>query len=223
MARNVRTYGHFCMLARALERVGDRWSLLVVRDLLSGPRRFTDLLALLGGITPKTLSQRLQALEEAGVVDVDREEGRREVWYALTAAGQELAPVVESLLLWGLRHARRPPEPAEAVHAEHLLEAVRVVLEHTTPPRKPITWHVAIAEGGEYALAFDGAGWTLNRHLDGLEPDLTIAATTGELARYLTTPPPKRSVTDALEVLGAAAEVRRFERLMGRFPDGADR
>ena len=77
MPRDVRTYDHFCALARALERLGDRWTLLVVRDLMVGPRRFTDLMNRLGGITPKTLSQRLRELAEDGVVDVDREEGRR--------------------------------------------------------------------------------------------------------------------------------------------------
>ncbi len=64
MARATRTYDHFCVLARALERVGDRWTLLVVRDLLGGPRRFTDLMARLGGITPKTLAQRLRELTD---------------------------------------------------------------------------------------------------------------------------------------------------------------
>ena len=66
VTRNVRTYDHFCLTARALERVGDRWSLLVIRDLLTGPKRFTDLTGRLGGITPKTLSQRLRELETPG-------------------------------------------------------------------------------------------------------------------------------------------------------------
>ena len=91
MTRNVRTYDHFCLTARALERVGDRWSLLVIRDLLTGAKRFTDLMDRLGGITPKTLSQRLRELEDAGIVTADREPGRREVWYRLTPAGADLA------------------------------------------------------------------------------------------------------------------------------------
>ena len=53
VTRNVRTYDHFCLTARALERVGDRWSLLVIRDLLTGAKRFTDLMDRLGGITPR--------------------------------------------------------------------------------------------------------------------------------------------------------------------------
>ena len=72
MSRNVRTYDHFCLVARTLERVGDRWSLLVIRDLLTGAKRFTDLMDRLGGITPKTLSQRLRELEDEGIVTADR-------------------------------------------------------------------------------------------------------------------------------------------------------
>src|SRR4029077_4817703 len=68
VTRNVRTYDHFCLTARALERVGDRWSLLVIRDLLTGAKRFTDLMDRLGGITPKTLSQRLRQPQDAGLV-----------------------------------------------------------------------------------------------------------------------------------------------------------
>src|SRR6266536_1976879 len=76
VTRNVRTYDHFCLTARALERVGDRWSLLVIRDLLTGAKRFTDLMDRLGGITPKTLSQRLRELEDAGIAAGDHEPAR---------------------------------------------------------------------------------------------------------------------------------------------------
>ena len=121
MTRNVRTYDHFCLTARALERVGDRWSLLVIRDLLTGAKRFTDLMDRLGGITPKTLSQRLRELQDTGIVTADREPGRREVWYRLTPAGADLGPVIDTLNWWGLRHAWRWPLPGEPLHAEHLL------------------------------------------------------------------------------------------------------
>ena len=96
MDRNVRTYDHFCLVARSLERVGERWTLLVVRDLLTGPKRFTDLMDRLGGITPKTLSQRLRELEEAELVAADRAPGRREVFYRLTAAGRKQLAAEES-------------------------------------------------------------------------------------------------------------------------------
>ena len=80
---DTRSYGHFCMLAKVLERVGDRWTLLVARDLMLGPKRFTDLMDRMAGITPKTLTRRLRELEADGLVEADREAGRREVWYGL--------------------------------------------------------------------------------------------------------------------------------------------
>jgi DNA-binding HxlR family transcriptional regulator len=222
MTRATRTYDHFCMLARALERVGDRWTLLVVRDLLGGPRRFTDLMDLLGGITPKTLSQRLRELETAGVVDVDREPGRREVWYRLTPAGEELAPAVEALFTWGLRHARRPPAPGEKVHPEHLLKALRIVLARTTPPRHPLVWHIDFVDDGAYTLAYDGATWTLTNGLAGTTPDVSITTSRDAWTRHLMTPAPDRpSAPTGIELIGDRQQIDVLRRLLARFPDGA--
>ncbi len=159
MTRNVRTYDHFCLTARALECVGDRWSLLVIRDLLTGPKRFTDLMDRLGGITPKTLSQRLSELDGAGILTADREAGRREVWYRLTPAGADLGPVIDGLNWWGLRHAWRWPQDGEPLHAEHLLRsAIRAIdLRRRRPRASPLalprstartTWPKATASTG---------------------------------------------------------------------------
>src|SRR5690242_14319266 len=97
-----RTYGQFCGLARALELVGERWALLIVRDLLVGPRRFTDLRQGLPRIPTNVLSERLKALEQSGIVQ------RRvlprpaaSIVYELTAYGQQLDDVVMRLGLWG--------------------------------------------------------------------------------------------------------------------------
>src|SRR5262245_57943206 len=92
-------YPHTCVAARALEEVGERWSLLVVRDLLLGPRRFTDLARSLGGITPTRLTARLRSLEAAGIVVRAPPTAGREVWYRLTEAGRDLAPVLRALAL----------------------------------------------------------------------------------------------------------------------------
>jgi DNA-binding HxlR family transcriptional regulator len=223
MARAIRTYDHFCMLARALERVGDRWTLLVVRDLLGGPRRFTDLMARLGGITPKTLAQRLRELTEAGIVEVDRTAGRREVWYRLTPAGGELAPVVEALSLWGLRHARRPRLPGEPAHPEHLLQAIRLVLQQGPPPAQPLTWRFDFADDGAYTLGFDGHRWTLASPPDARTPDLTVDTTSEAWLRFLgTAPEERRAPQPGVELQGTASATEQFTRLLARFPDGAD-
>src|SRR5437868_13068625 len=93
-------YQHFCPAARALETIGEKWSLLIVRDLLGGPRRFSDLRRSLATITPKGLSARLRALEADGIVT--REDvGEREVWYRLTPKVQALVSVFDALLVWG--------------------------------------------------------------------------------------------------------------------------
>lgn len=221
MARTARTYDHFCSLARTLERIGDRWTLLVVRDLLGGPRRFTDLMARLGGITPKTLTQRLRALAEDGIVEVDREPGRREVWYRLTPAGAELAPAVASLTLWGLRHAGRPPLPGEAVHPEHLLQAVRMVLNRTPPPTDRPTWRFRFADDGEYTLGFDGQAWIVDLQPSDAAADLLIRTTTQAWTRYLLTSPDQRRAADqGVEVEGTPAEILHFDEFLARFPKG---
>lgn len=99
-----RRYDDGCAAAHALDLVGERWALLVVRELLLGPRRFSDLRQALGGISPNVLSQRLVDLEAAGVVH------QRQLpppaachVYALTPWGMELEPVIMALLRWGAR------------------------------------------------------------------------------------------------------------------------
>lgn len=102
--------GQDCSMARALEVVGERWTLLIVRDALYGVRRFSDYLAHLG-IPRAVLSARLHALTEAGVLAKEGNE------YALTPMGVELWPVVHTLARWGERH-RSGEEMRIFVHAE---------------------------------------------------------------------------------------------------------
>jgi DNA-binding HxlR family transcriptional regulator len=218
--RNVRTYEHFCMLARALERVGDRWTLLVVRDLLGAPRRFTDLMTLLGGITPKTLTQRLRELQDAGIVEADRRPGRREVWYDLTPAGRELAPVIESLFLWGLRHAGRPPLPGEAVRAEHMLSALRITLDQAPPPPHPVAWRFELVDDGTYTLRSGDHGWALVHGTDGNpNADVVVTADAGAWTRFLMTPAEERPAPPSgVDLAGPADEIDRFLELIAPFP-----
>jgi DNA-binding HxlR family transcriptional regulator len=110
-----RSYGHFCPVAKTLELVGERWTLLIVRELLVEPRRFTDLHAALDGIPRNLLAERLRDLEAEGIVarrDLPPPAAR--TVYELTAAGQGLLPVIGALAQWGLTHLP-PPEPGERV------------------------------------------------------------------------------------------------------------
>jgi DNA-binding HxlR family transcriptional regulator len=110
------TYGQFCPVAKAMELLDERWTLLVVRELLMGSRHFNDLRRGVPRMSPALLSKRLRTLIRAGVVE-RRERGGR-VEYVLTAAGSELRPVVEALGRWGTRWV---PELGEADLDPHLL------------------------------------------------------------------------------------------------------
>jgi DNA-binding HxlR family transcriptional regulator len=95
------SYNQFCPVAKAMELLDERWTLLVIRELASGSQRFNDLRRGLPRMSPTLLSRRLQHLERAGVLE-RRVEGR-EVRYLLTEAGEELRPVVQALGTWGIR------------------------------------------------------------------------------------------------------------------------
>src|SRR5215470_12632209 len=101
-------YDQACPVAKSLEMVGERWTLLVVRDLLPGPRRSADLQTSLPGIAPNILSERLKVMEEHGLI-------RRTFYsdhppraaYELTERGRDLGLVVSALAAWGSRHVHR--------------------------------------------------------------------------------------------------------------------
>jgi DNA-binding HxlR family transcriptional regulator len=98
-------YGQTCPVARSLAFLGERWTLLLVRDLLAGPRKFQDFSASLPGVAPTVLSQRLKVLETHGIVSrrlYSEHPPRAE--YTLTERGLELRPVVRALGIWGARH-----------------------------------------------------------------------------------------------------------------------
>ena len=204
----MRTYDHFCLVARALEQVGDRWSLLVIRDLLTGAKRFTDLMDRLGGITPKTLSQRLRELEDTGIVSANREPGRREVWYRLTPTGAELGPVIDALNWWGLRHAWRWPQPGEPLHAEHLLRTAAQAIDLAADDHEPARWQFRL-DGTDYLVESDGQQWSLTAGQLAEPADVTITASTQGLTAFIF------AGSDAgLDITGETGAVQRFRRLI---------
>lgn len=102
MVVDMKTYGQFCSIAKALEIVGERWTLLILRELICGSARFNEIQRGIPGISPSLLSKRLADLENAGVIQKrEKTEG-----YELTQAGWELKPMVEALGVWGHRWVR---------------------------------------------------------------------------------------------------------------------
>lgn len=105
-------YGQYCPIAKALEILGDRWTLLIVRDMLTGTRHFNDFERGLPGISRGLLAKRLRRLQQMGVVNkIERGSGRRRTEYQLSPAGDELQAVIGALLTWGARWAFNAPEP----------------------------------------------------------------------------------------------------------------
>lgn len=106
-------YGQFCPLAKASEVLGERWTLLVLRELMAGATRYAELQRGLGRISPSVLSARIKTLIEHGIIErVQADEGQG--WaYRLTPAGAELRPVIESIGMWGQRWVRSRMSPDE--------------------------------------------------------------------------------------------------------------
>ena len=103
----MRPYAQYCPTVRALEVLGERWTLLIVRDMLMGARRFNELTRGLPGISRALLSRRLRQLEAAGIVR------RAADGYDLTEAGEDLRPIVMGLAEWGARYVFGDPRPDE--------------------------------------------------------------------------------------------------------------
>ncbi len=212
-------YQHFCPVARSLEVIGEKWSLLVVRDLLRGPQRFSDLMRYMGGITPKWLTQRLRDLEEAGIVERDSAPGRREVWYRLTPKGRDLAPVIRSLVVWGVEHAMRPPRPHEAVFPESVLTAMTIMLsERRAYPKRPLVWRFTF-EDRSLLLEYDGAGWTLHPDDDGRPAAIELCVTARDWVEFLASTGTERAARyGAIQMTASRADRAEFERVFNVRP-----
>ena len=100
------TYGQFCPVAMASEVLTERWTPLVIRELLCGSTRFNDLRRGVPLMSPSLLSKRLKTLERVGVIERRVGSGAQAVEYVLTPAGEELRPIIESMGVWGQRWAR---------------------------------------------------------------------------------------------------------------------
>ncbi len=201
-------YQHFCPVARTLEVVGEKWSLLIVRDLLRGSQRFTDLQRYLLGITPRRLSERLKELEEQRIVQ--REEGKREVWYSLTPRGEDLRNVVESLLLWGIRYALGPSRRGETIYPEQTLYALSVWLNNNAKQLKhPRSWLLRWGANDSWALVFDGRRWLPAKHAE--KADLVLETTPQDWIAFLTAPASRRArLVKKIKIEGKPERKREF-------------
>jgi DNA-binding HxlR family transcriptional regulator len=182
-----RSYNQYCGIARALDLIGERWALLVIRELVLGPKRFTDLRRGLPGVATNVLSQRLRELEQDGIVT------RRQLpppaasnVYELTKYGQELVPIMLALGRWGAStlEARLP---AQTLEPEWLAVALKAVYQP----------QAATGVSAEIRLDFGGTQFTCRLDDGGLEvapgatgtADLTIETDPETLIGFLSGAP----------------------------------
>ncbi len=145
-----KSYDQYCPIAHALGAVGERWTLLVVRDLMSGPKRYTDLAASLPRIGTNILAARLKELEERGLVEKRKlPPPAASTVYQLTPYGQDLRPVLHELARWGARSLG--PPPLDTLEEGWLVGALDIAL---SPLAIPGT--IAFRIGEEEASLVDG-------------------------------------------------------------------
>jgi DNA-binding HxlR family transcriptional regulator len=169
----MRTYGDMCGIARALDVIGERWALLVVRELILGPKRFTDLRAGLPNIGPDVLSQRLRELEAAGLLS------RRTLAppaasrvYELTERGRALEPVLLALGEWGSTAPIPPGSPQLGV--DSTIIALRTLFDADAAKDLAATYELRLADQVFRARVAEG-GLELERG-EAPEADATIAS-----------------------------------------------
>ena len=150
-----RSYEQYCGLAKALDVVGERWTLLVVRNLLLGPLRYSELLRGLPGITTNLLAKRLREMEEHGLLERIRA-GAGEA-YRLTAVGRALEPAVHALGRWGWRWMGSP-----AASEHRSLEWLMVALRRRYRSGRPLTAELLV-DGAPYAFRLADASVEIAR------------------------------------------------------------
>lgn len=157
-------YPQFCALARAAEIIGERWTLLIIRELLLGPRRFGDLLDHLDGMSPTLLTARLSTLIESNVVRravLPRPAGAQV--YELTEIGREIQPAIRELIRWGGRFLF-PPTPGDTFEPDWVLLGLDAISRRTPVPK--INIGLVVTHGKKsagFTVAGDDKGTAIRR------------------------------------------------------------
>jgi DNA-binding HxlR family transcriptional regulator len=208
----MRSYAQLCGIATALDVIGDRWTPLVLRDLLLGPLRFVDLAEGLPGIGTNTLAARLKQLEAADVVHrrllpfPDRG-----TVYELTSYGRELEPILLALGRWGTRSMASLP-PDVATRSRWLVAAMLAFHDESQRIARPTTWELRLTDG-PFTVRAEGTTVTVTAGAPD-RADLVITTEDNELHRLLTRRvTPDEAVTDGTVVIAgdASALVRLVE------------
>jgi DNA-binding HxlR family transcriptional regulator len=169
----MRSYNEYCAIAKSLDVVGDRWTLLIVRELaMRGACRYTDLRSGLPGIASNLLAERLRELEHAGVIA--REDAPPPIattLFRLTPRGQQLQPVLDDLVRWGVP-LMTEQKPDDAVRSHWLAGALELMLTDRRPDASPVTLELRAGDQPIVIETHDGAIHTRLGSAEG--PDATL-------------------------------------------------
>lgn len=180
-----RGYGQFCPVSRAAEILAERWTPLVVRELLCGSTRFNDLQRGVPRMSPALLSRRLRELEYAGIVE-RRRAARGSGWeYHLTSAGQELRPIIEGMGFWAQRWVRDDLLADQNLDPDLLMWDIRRCVAARQPPAGRFIVQFRFAgmpsSRRHYWLVFDGEQPDLCMRDPGFDVDLLVSCTVRSL------------------------------------------
>ncbi|WP_227983860.1 winged helix-turn-helix transcriptional regulator [Nocardia spumae] len=205
-----RTYNQYCATARTLDLVGERWTLLLIRELLTGPKRFGDLQASLRGLGTGLLAARLKHLEREGLAQkITLPPPARTPAYALTEAGQELGPPILGLARWGLKWAMGERLESETFHPGWAVLGLRACFDAEAARGLSAVYEFRIDDEVFHARIEDGAIEAL--HGPAQHPDATI--TISEEA-FLEVTSQGRTFADAITTGAASASGDR--KALGR-------
>jgi DNA-binding HxlR family transcriptional regulator len=208
-----RTYQQYCPVAEALDVVGERWTLLIVRELLVGPQRYTDLKAAMPTMASNLLGDRLAELIAAGLVErVDADDNGARGRYALTPAGRDLEGVIGALARWGMR--RLPPPDAE-VTVSPLMVSRAALLAYLRPRRAGRERLVVetVLDGTSTTLVVDGGRGSIHPGPPVRQaPDVTIEGAARDLllVRLGRTSLDEALAADVLRLSGTDTSIARF-------------
>jgi DNA-binding HxlR family transcriptional regulator len=204
MAR--RSYDQYCGLARALDVVGERWTLLIVRNLLLGPQRYSDLLRKLPGMTTNLLAKRLQEMARAGLIERGAEASESAV-YRLTETGRALEPAIHALGRWGWQRMGKPTS-----RDRRSIEWLLVALRRRYLGGVSLSAEL-IADEEPYHIVLRGDRAEIGR---GRAPaaDIRVAGKGADIARLFLEGLPSRALPPDLEVEGGK---RQLQTLVGAF------
>jgi len=205
----MRSYGQYCPIAKAAETLGDRWTILIVRELSFGVDHFNELQRCLPGISRSVLTQRLRHLERVGIIE------RRSATYHLTSAGQSLRPVLRELGLWAARWAFGEPDPRELDPDLVIRWISRHVDTGALPGHRVVTqFDLTGPRARRYWLVLELAEVSVCLHDPGFQVDVFVVAGTAVLYDvYLGRRTLPGAIRDGLvAVSGSPAMVRAFPR-----------